>query len=67
MRQISRETRICGKSDQNANRDGCPSSEKLNGSIVGHFTGFHPQSVSVCRHLQPFEINDRFFWGHSTF
>jgi hypothetical protein len=36
-------------------------SQTIGSTMVGHFTGFHPQAVSVHRHLQPFKINDQFF------
>jgi hypothetical protein len=67
MREISGETLIRGKDDQKYIRDGCPSSEKLNAPIVGHFTGVHPQPVSVYQNLQLVKINNQFFWAHSTF
>jgi hypothetical protein len=53
MRAISTETRICGKDDQKTIRDGCPSSKRLNGLIVGHFTGFKIfQFTDICSRLK---------------
>jgi hypothetical protein len=67
MSAIRGEIGISGKGNQEAICDSCRSSEKLNAPIVDHFTGVHPQAVSVHQNFQRLKISDQFFWGDSTF